>query len=149
MDNLLQDLVHLVLTALPTTFLLIVLWIFFKKVLFDPLQDVIAERDAATKGAVESAKQALSLAEAKTAEYEIALRAARGEILRAQDGERQKLRRRQSELVAEARESGARQVETARNAIAAEADAARQSLRADAERLAGEIMETVLKGSRA
>jgi F-type H+-transporting ATPase subunit b len=149
MDNLLQDLVHLVLTALPTTFLLIVLWIFFKKVLFDPLQDVIAERDAATKGAVESAKQALSLAEAKTAEYEIALRAARGEILRAQDGERQKLRRRQSELVAEARESGARQVETARNAIAAEADAARMSLRAEAERLAGEIMETVLKGSRA
>jgi F0F1-type ATP synthase membrane subunit b/b' len=149
MDNLLQDLVHLVLTALPTTFLLILLWIFFKKVLFDPLQDVMAERDAATKGAVESAKQALSLAEAKTAEYEVALRAARGEILRAQDAERQKLRQRQSELVAEARELGARQVETARKAIAAEADAARQSLRGEVERLAGEIMETVVKESRA
>lgn len=145
---MLQDLVHLVLTALPTTFLLIVLWIYFQKVLFGPLEKVIAERDEATKGAVESAKRALSLAEAKTAEYESALRAARGDILRAQDGERQKLRQQQTEHLNESRKRSAEQLEVARKAIAAEAESARAGLRTETERLAREIEEAVLRGSR-
>lgn len=146
---MLQDLVHLVLAALPTTFLLIVLWIYFQKVLFGPLDKVIAERDEATKGAVEAAKRALSLAEAKTAEYETALRAARGDILRSQDAERQKLRHQQAEQLNEARKRHAAQLEAARKAIAAEAESARAALRSETERLALEIQNAVLRGSRA
>lgn len=146
---MLQDLVHLVLTALPTTFLLIVLWIYFQKVLFGPLEKVIAERDEATKGAVESAKGALSLAESKAAEYETALRAARGDILRAQDAERQKLRQQQTGRLNEARVKSLAQIEAARKAIAGEAASARASLRAETERLAEEIQKAVLRGSRA
>jgi F-type H+-transporting ATPase subunit b len=127
---------------------LIVLWIYFQKVLFGPLEKVLAERDEATKGAVEAAKRALSLAESKTAEYEAALRAARGEILRAQDSERQKLRQQQAAQLIEARQKSAAQVEAARQAIAAEAEAAREGLRAETERLAAEIQQAVLRGSR-
>lgn len=146
---MLQDLVHLVLAALPTTFLLIVLWIYFQKVLFGPLDKVIAEREEATKGAVEAARRALSLAESKAAEYEAALRAARGEILRAQDAERQKFRQQQAEQLSEAKKRCAEQLEAARKAIAAEAEAASVGLRAEIERLAVEIENAVLRGNRA
>lgn len=149
MDNLLQDLVHLVITALPTTFFLILLWIYFQKILFGPLDKVLAERNEATKGAVESARLALSLAESKAAEYETALRAARGEILRAQDAERRKLREQQNQQIHEARNRSALQIEAARKAIAEEAEAARAALLAETERLAAEIQQAVLRGSRA
>lgn len=148
MENALQDLINLVLTALPTTFLVVLLWIYLKKVLFDPLMKVAADRDAATKGAVEAANSALARAEAKAAEYEAALQTARGEILRTQDAERQKLRQSQSDHIARSREQGAALVESARKELQAETETARQTLLAEADRLSQEIESAVLKGSR-
>jgi len=51
-----------------------------------PLDRILAERAARTSGAVEKAKDAISEAEAKTAEYEDRLRKARAEIFAARRG---------------------------------------------------------------
>jgi F-type H+-transporting ATPase subunit b len=147
MEKTLQDLGDLVLSAVPTAILLIFLWIYLRFVLFQPIAKTLAERDAATKGATEQAGLALKRAEEKAAEYEAQLRAARGEILRAQDAERKRLRQDQVSAVAAAREKTRSAVESARREIESEAQAARQSLREEAQRLSGAIVASVLKGS--
>jgi F0F1-type ATP synthase membrane subunit b/b' len=148
MEKTLQDLADLVLAAIPTIVLVVVLHIYLKAVFFRPLEKVLAERDAATRGALRDAEASLKRAEEKAEEYEVALRNARTEILQAQEAERQKLRREQSEAVVVARKRGSELIEDARKKIGAEADAARQALAGDTERLAGQIVAAVLKGSR-
>lgn len=148
MEKTLQDLADLVLTALPTTALVVILWIYLKVVLLGPLQKTVAERDAATKGAVQQAQDALSQAERKATEYEAALRAARGEILRNQEAERQELRRQQAEAIRAAKEQSSALIAKARQEIAQEAAAAQASLGAEVSRLADLLTAAVLRGSR-
>ncbi len=148
MEQTLQDLADLVFAALPTTLLVVILWLFLKAVLINPLLKVMAERDAATKGAIEQANAALRRAEERAAEHESALRAARGEILRAQDAERQKLRHEQAEALAAARARSAEMLENARKEISDQADSAKATLAKDSERLAGEIAAAVLRRGR-
>lgn len=136
------------LTALPTTALVVILWIYLKLVLFDPMLKVAADRDAATKGAVAEANAALQRAEAKAAEYEAALHKARGEILKAQDAQRQILQHQQTEKMAEARSQAGEMVESARLRIQAEAASAKASLRPETEKLSEEIASAVLGRSR-
>ncbi len=148
MEKTLQDLADLVLAAVPTIVLVVVLHIYLKAVFFRPLEKVLAERDAATKGAIRDAEASLRRAEEKAEEYEIALRNARTEVLQAQEAERQKLRREQGDAVVAARKRGSDLIANARKEIAAEADAARQALAGDMDRLAEQIVAAVLKGSR-
>lgn len=148
MEKTLQDLADLVLAAVPTIVLVVVLHIYLKAVFFRPLEKVLAERDAATKGAIRDAEASLKRAEEKAEEYEIALRNARTEVLQAQEAERQKLRREQGDAVVAARKRSSELIEDARKKIAAEAAAARQALAGDTDRLAGQIVATVLRGSR-
>lgn len=148
MEKTLQDLADLVLAAVPTIVLVVVLHIYLKAVFFRPLEKVLAERDAATKGAIRDAEASLKRAEEKAEEYEIALRNARTEVLQAQEAERQKLRREQVDAVVAARKRSSELIEDARKKIAAEAAAARQALAGDTDRLAGQIVATVLRGSR-
>ena len=148
MEKTLQDLADLVLAAVPTIVLVVVLHIYLKAVFFRPLDKVLAQRDAATKGAIRDAEASLKRAEEKAEEYEVALRNARTEILQAQEVERQKLRQEQSDAVVAARKRGSELIEDARKKIGAEADAARQALAGDSDRLAEQIVAAVLKGSR-
>jgi len=148
MEKTLQDLADLVLAAVPTIVLVVVLHIYLKAVFFRPLDKVLAQRDAATKGAIRDAEASLKRAEEKAEEYETALRNARSEILQAQEAERQRLRREQGDAVIAARKRGSALIEDARKKIGAEADSARQALAGDTERLAGQIVANVLKGSR-
>ena len=148
MEKTLQDLADLVLAAIPTIVLVIVLHIYLKFVFFRPLEKVLAERDLATKGAIREAEASLKRAEEKAEEYDAALRKARAEIVQAQEAERQKLRREQSDAVVTARKRASELIEDARKKIAAEADSARQALAGETEKLASEIVAAVLKGSR-
>lgn len=148
MEKTLQDLADLVLAAIPTVILVIVLHIYLKFVFFRPLEKVLAQRDAATKGAVHDAEASLKRAEDKASEYDAALRRARTEIFQAQDAERQKLRKEQQDALASARQKAVGLIADARQQIAAEAANARLSLSAQTETLASQIAAAVLKGSR-
>jgi F-type H+-transporting ATPase subunit b len=143
MEQTLQDLADLVLSALPTTLLAGFLVIVLNAVLFRPLAAVIAQRDAATKGALEQARAAIQQAEDKVAEYEKALRNARGEILREQEAQRLRLREQQAAAIAAARECGQALIDDAKRQLRMETEAARSSLRAGAEQLAEAIASSV------
>jgi F-type H+-transporting ATPase subunit b len=119
-----------------------------KTVLFGPLEKTLAERHAATAGAVEAANRALESAKAKAAEYDAALRNARGEILRSQEAERRALADEQAAAVAKAKAQGSELIAQARAGLRAETESVRQTLANEAERLADSIVAAVVRGSR-
>src|SRR5262249_4536906 len=70
MDIILHQLGELLLTALPTFFLVVFLTIYLRAMFFNPLDKVLKQRYEATEGARKLAEQSLERANAKTAEYE-------------------------------------------------------------------------------
>ncbi len=144
MDQTLSALGDILLQALPTFFLVIVLYFYLRKTFFGPLGQVLAERREATSGARERAEEMFQRAEQKAAEYEAKLQAARGEIFREIDAERQRAVEAQAARVKEARGQAEAQVRAARAQIAEDVAAAKLALGAQVESLSGQIVERVL-----
>ena len=86
MEATLHALGEIVLKGLPTFFLLILLHFYLKRTFFAPLEKVLAERYEATTGARKQAESAMARAEAKAKEYEEAIRNARTEVYKDNDG---------------------------------------------------------------
>ena len=145
MESTLAALQALILKALPTFFLLVLLHFYLKYVFFKPLEKALKARNDATEGMRQLAEQTLQRAEQKTAEYEEAVRQARNEIYREEEGFRQTQRRRQLEAINTMRQSADAMVEEARSTIAAEVEAARASLERESEAIADEITSVVLR----
>jgi F-type H+-transporting ATPase subunit b len=146
MQETLHALGGLLLKALPTFLLVILLHFYLKRVFFRPLDKVLREREEATEGARKTAEASLAAASQKAAEYEQAIRAARGEIYREQEETRRKWRQEQASTLEEARLETGDMIRQAKNKLAAEAAEARRTLAAESDRLAGEIVESILKG---
>ncbi|MEN6535768.1 MAG: hypothetical protein ABFD60_03040 [Bryobacteraceae bacterium] len=146
MQEILHSLGGLLLKALPTFFLVVLLHFYLKRVFFRPLDKVLRERGEATEGARKAADESLATASRMSAEYEQAVRTVRGDIYREQEETRRRWRQEQAQTLEEARLKTGETVREAKNQIAAEAAEARQALAAESERLAGEIVESILKG---
>ncbi len=144
MEQTLQALVGILEKAVPTVLLLIVLHFYLKAMLFKPLAKMLRERDALTKGARQTAEESLAAAERKTAEYEVKLQAARGEVYREQEEIRRKWLAEQAEQIERGRERTAAAVRDAKFQIAREAAAARTSLLETSGMLADQIASTIL-----
>lgn len=149
MEATLNALGGILLRALPTFFLVLFLHFYLKKMFFQPLERVLAERRAATEGAREAAEASLAKAGALAAQYEEALRTARAEIGKQNEDLRQKLLEEQVQAIEAARAQARAAVEAARAEIAREAEAARAGLRAESEALAAQIASRVLAGRAA
>jgi F-type H+-transporting ATPase subunit b len=132
--------------ALPTFFLFIALHWYLKKVLFQPMERILAERRKKTAGAVEAAEKALALAAEKMAAYEKALFEARASIYSGQEQNRKRLIAVQANAIDEAKRKTADQVAAAREEFAAEAATARESLQREADRLSDQIATALLAG---
>src|SRR5664280_3875391 len=85
MEATLHALGGILLKAVPTFLFVVLLHFYLKGVFFKPLQKVLHQRYEATEGARKLAAESLERAAAKTAEYEAAMRAARGQIYQAQE----------------------------------------------------------------
>ncbi len=144
MDEILHSLGGLLLNAIPTFILVIALYFYLKRIYFRPLEAVLAERYRVSEGARQAAQETLAKADAKAAEYEVALRDARNQIYREQEQYREKLRQEQAAALAEAREAASAQIDQASARLRQEADAARQGLAADTEAFAGQIVQSIL-----
>lgn len=144
MDLLLQQLSGILVNALPTAFLVIVLSVYLKFVLFKPLDKVLAERYALTDGARKAAEESSKSAGAKVSEYEAKLNAARGEIYKEQEEFLRQIHTEQAEQVKAARKESDARVAEAKAAIAAEAAAAKLSLDAQSDALATQIADSIL-----
>lgn len=145
MDQILRQVGELLLGAVPTAVLLLLLYVVYHFVVHKPLERVLAERRSRTEGAIERARADVAAAEAKTAEYESRLREAKLAVFRMQETRRKEAQAVRAAAVAEARAKAEAQVKQARASIEADIAVAKGSLQAESERLANEIIRTILQ----
>lgn len=147
MDPKLQhQLVELVITALPTLFLFFFLYFYLRRFFYNKIERVLDERRQATSGTRKAADQSLKRAEAKAAEYEEKLRAARTEIYKEQEALRKKWRDEQAEALAGARQQTDALLKDAKVSLDAQCAAAKASLGTESEALAEQIAKSILAG---
>lgn len=149
MDAILKQLGELLLSSIPTIFLLLIVWAAYRTLVQRKLDQVLADRHARTEGAIEQARAEIASAEARAAEYEQRLREARSQVYQTQEAARQQLMERRNAALAQARQQADEMVKKSRSDLAAEVAVARKSLNEQAEALAGKIIESVLKPAAA
>ncbi len=145
MDQTLKQLGELLLGAIPTVVFLILLYFFYRILVHEPLSQVLAKRHELTDGAIQRAKADIAAAEAKTAEYEHRLREARLTMFKALEDHRQLVVNARESALADAQVKAQQQVAAAKAALELDKATAQAQLRSEAERLAGDVMRTVLR----
>jgi F-type H+-transporting ATPase subunit b len=149
MEETLHALGGILLRAVPTFILVILLNFFLKYSFFGPLERILKSRYDATEGARKRAEETIALAEAKTAEYESALRSARAEIYKEQEQLHQRLEQERKAEVQAARTSAEQTIRQARAELAADVEQAKKDLAAHTDVLANQIADSVLGRSMA
>jgi F-type H+-transporting ATPase subunit b len=149
MDETLRQLGGILLRALPTFFLVVLLHFYLKHTFFKPLKKVLRDRYDATEGARKLAEASLERASRKAAEYEAALRSARGDIYKELEQMRRGLQDERAAAVRAARTEAEAAVGKAKVELGAEAENLKQSLQADSEALANQIADKILGGRAA
>ena len=149
MDTTLRQVGQLLLDAVPTIVLLLLLYAIYQNLLRKPLERMLEERRDRSEGAVLKARADVATAEARTQEYEQKLREARLAIYKAQEARRQQAQKLRAEALAEARQRAQEQIRAERLVVDQDMAAARAALQGEAERLASEIIRTILKPATA
>ena len=145
MEETLRQLGEIALGSIPTIIVFLIVYTAYRFIVHKPMAKILADRYERTEGAVQRAKADISAAEAKTSEYEQRLREARVAIFKAQEARRQSALNARAEAVRLAREKASAQVAEARRNIGVQTEAAKAQLRPESERLANEVIRTVLK----
>jgi F-type H+-transporting ATPase subunit b len=144
MNEILQQIGALLLSAIPTIVLFIVLVGAYQILVQGPLTRTLAERRARTAGAVENAHKAIEQAEAKAAEYADKLRHARAEIFKMRE-QRAKDRNAERETALDAaRKAAGVKVNQAKAEMESETENARQTIQSSAGELANQVVRAVL-----
>jgi len=124
--------------------LLLVLFAAYRVLVAAPLERALEERYARTDGAFEQAKSDIASAEARSLEYEKAIRDARIAIFKGLEGRRQQALQVRAATAAEARKAATARVQQEKAEIERQMAAARGGLQQESERLATEIIQAVL-----
>ncbi len=149
MEATLHDLGRILLYGLPTFFLVIVLNFYLRFAFFTPLEQILAKRYELTEGARKAASAALNSADARVADYQATLRAARAEVYEGQEKLSRDLETKQAEALQKARANADIMLRGAIADINREADAVRQELFVQSEILADQIANSLLVGKAA
>ena len=144
MGEVVAALGELLLKALPTFVLVVLLHFYLKAVYFRPMQRMLEQRYEATEGARRRAEESLAKASEKAAEYEAAVRTARGEIYREREEFRARLRAEQADTVRQAKLNADTLVREAKQQLSAELSSAKATLERHTETLANQIVQAVL-----
>jgi F-type H+-transporting ATPase subunit b len=149
MDETLRQLGGILLRAIPTFFLVVLLHFYLKFVFFKPLQRVLQQRYEATEGARKLAEESLAKASEKAAEYEAALRAARGETYKELEQLRRQLQDDRAAAVREARTRAEAAVAQAKASLATEVESLKKDLEVESDAIADQIANKILRGRAA
>jgi F-type H+-transporting ATPase subunit b len=145
MGDILSTVGELLLKAVPTVILVIFLYFFLKSMLFVPLAKVLAEREAKTAGARQSASDSLKRAEEKTTALDNALRDAKGTLYKEQEATRRQWLDDQAEQLKAARAKADEMIAQAKAELAVQTESAKSSLAAQSEALADRIAKSLLE----
>ena len=143
MEQTIEALGGILLKAIPTALIFLLLYFYFKAMLFGPLDKILRERRELTDGARKTAEKSLEAAERKTQEYEAKFREARSAVYKDQEQIRRQWLEAQAAQAGEARAESEKTVRAARETIATEMAAARQNLLSSSEQLADQIAAAV------
>lgn len=149
MGETLNQLGGLLLSSIPAILSLLIVWVGYRWIVYGRLQQVLAERQARTEGAVQQAQEQIASAEARTAEYERKVREARAQIYQGQEARRRRTMEEREAALAEARQQADATVKQARAALEKDTLAAEAALELQADGLANQIIESVLKPAAA
>ena len=147
MSDLLQQLSGLVLGSVPTMLLFLVTLAAYRLLVHSPLTKILQERYARTQGAMEKATASIAAVEAKTAEYEHRLRAARMEIVHHRQERLHALQVESEKVISQARLAAEKHTLEARLTLEASMEKARFQLDASIDELATEVLRAVLPSS--
>ena len=114
--------------------------------LFTPLQRIMRERQGAIDSARRLADDSAARAAQASAEFDEKTKAARAEIYRQMDEQRQKALERRAELLKATRDEAEASIAEGRARLQSEVEAAREQLTKDAESLGAAISDRVLSG---
>ncbi len=143
--GLLHQLGGLFLQAAPTAVIVFLFYFFLKWAFFNPIQRVMAQREARTEGARAEAEAAQAAAREKVQEHQEALKRARGAVYAEQDKARQAMLEERSRLVRQAKERAAERVAAAKDEIAVDAGLARAQLEAQTPAIAESIVSAIFE----
>ena len=129
--------------------LLLLLYLLYHVLVHKPLGRILQERRARTQGAIEKAHADIQLAEARATEYENRLRDAKVAIFKALDVRRQQLEQTRAAAVAQAKAKADGKVQEAKRDFERDVKDAKTGLQSEVERLANEIVRTILSPSGA
>jgi len=149
MEATLHALGGILLRAVPTVLLVIFLHFYLKFVFFKPLEKVLHRRYEATEGARRLAEQSMARAAAKAAEYEAAMRSARGEVYLEQERLHKKLQEQQAAALAAARKQAEGAIREAKARLGEDVESAKTGFARESDLLAAQIAETILQRSAA
>ena len=149
MDAILRQIGELLVNSIPTMISVLILWVGYRYIVYGKLQQILEQRHALTKGAIERAQEEIAKAEKRTAEYEQKVREARAEIYKVQQANRQRILDVRNTALAEARKQAGDRVKEARATVAATVASSKVALREQADALADKVIESVLKPAAA
>ena len=147
MEQTLRQLGELLLGAIPTVVLLLTLYGLYHVIVHKPLEAVLAERRRRTQGAAEQARTDIAVAAERAREYETRLREAQLAIFKAMDNRRKQAIEARAAAVAQARERAQGQIAEAKAEIEREATAARATLELESDRIADQIIGSILQAA--
>lgn len=144
MNEILQQIGALLLSAVPTIVLFVVLVAAYQILVQGPLTKTLADRRARTAGAVENAHKAIQQAEAKAAEYADKLRHARAEIFKMREHRAKERNAERETALDAARKAAGAKVNQAKAEMDGETETARQTIQSSAGELANQVVRAVL-----
>ena len=127
----------------------IAVWLGLRALVFQPMQEVLAERDRRTVQAHAVATAMIEAAHADRARYEDAVRQRRAEMAQEAGAARQTAVGESDRQIASARATIAQEQAAQRAAVSAQVERARRALAADADGIAEEMLARVSAGARA
>lgn len=145
MEQTLRALGEILLKAVPTFVLVFLLYLYLARVFFRPLEAVLKKRYEATEGARKLADESLAKAAAKTAEYEAAMRQARGQVYQENHELRRQLNVERTAAIARARQVSEEKIGAAKVELQEEVARLKQNLAGESDALASQIADSILK----
>jgi F-type H+-transporting ATPase subunit b len=145
MQAIVGQLGELFLQAVPTVLIILLFYFILRALFFNPLLQVMAERDSRTAGAQKAAEAAQAAAAEKVKQYQDALKQARGQLYAEQEAARKQLLDARAAQLKEARTKSSAEVGAGKERIARELAGARRDIEATVGQLSAEIARRILQ----
>ena len=122
----------------------LLLWFGLKRLLFDPVLQVLEEREARTSGLKRDATEIKASVEVSAAEYERRMQEVRRTLATEMESARGATQEEERRVVLQAREQAGSELAQLRENVNRQADAARPTLASEAQALSTRILERVI-----